>query len=298
MAPKLSREIVTFTPKLALEFMKMETVRNERDLSRGRLRHHLGLLRDGRFFSSIIAKAHCKEDGQTYRVNGQHVSHVWNWCTKYPNIPDDVKALCGFRSPADVPKLPKLEAMVDEWECDTYEDVVEAFRYYDASESVRSRTDILSVAAGEYEELQGVPGPMLNQLLSGIAYYDRWIKTQGDALLGVEDLHVTGAKSRPSLLKHKEVRDYIVWFLDMPEDIRILARNVVASGWVVDEFVQSEGECARKLLAILEEDENQEGPGYDIMSLIRKQCSRDSKSMKNDALLRRIRKFSKLVEVE
>ena len=294
----VSRRVCELTAQLADEFTSYPAIRNERAVTKRRIREHLRLMRANSFFMPNWGKVTCKEDGVVRRANGQHTSNLFAWLHRYPDIPDDAKQLCGFRGPSDVPTPPDVQVSVDSWEVDSQSELSTVFAYYDSAASVRSRNDVMAIHAGEHDEFAGVQGVLLSHLLNGVCFYAKNIKRTPDALLGHDSLTIPPANDRASLLAHDGVRKYMRWFLDLNDDLRVLQGSVPISAWVVLQY-ESMGpsEATAFFDRVLEEDEDQEGAGYDIMSLVRKQKSRKQRSLSDDKVIQRLRKFSEVIEV-
>lgn len=67
-------EVLDLTYDLAKEFREMEKVPGERPLKSARLKYFEDLINAGTFADPTWSQGICKEDGKTYRLDGQHTS--------------------------------------------------------------------------------------------------------------------------------------------------------------------------------------------------------------------------------
>lgn len=128
----------------------MDKVQHERPLSERRLMVYERLFREGSFRPVTWAKAFCRETKGWYRVNGQHTSNLlFSWKDK----------------------LPEFFVTVEEYECDTLEDVAKLYATFDSKMQSRSSNDIYNSFASTIPELAAIPSRTINKSVSGMAYY-------------------------------------------------------------------------------------------------------------------------------
>ncbi len=138
------------TRELAQKFVEMEPAPRDRPLSERRLRVYQRVITSGGFRPISWATAYCVETGGTYRVNGKHTSLVL--------------------STAD--PLPELYVTIEQFSCQTLEDVAKLYNTYDSTLQSRTIGDINASFAGTVPELRHLSTRMLNVLAAGINYCD------------------------------------------------------------------------------------------------------------------------------
>jgi hypothetical protein len=142
--PKTSR----VTKKLAKEFAEMEAAPHDRPLSERRLQVYGKLLVAGQFRPVTWASALCSETGGLYRVNGKHTSIL----------------LSGLET------MPEFFVTLEEYECDTLEDVAKLYATFDSSMQSRTAKDIYLSFAATVPELKDVGERTITTAITGIAY--------------------------------------------------------------------------------------------------------------------------------
>lgn len=140
---------VKVTKKLSTEYANMTPAPRDRPLSERRLMVYERVVNLQGFRPVAWAKAYCKETGEWYRVNGKHTSTLFS----------------GMES------LPELYAVIEEFECDTLEDVAKLYSTYDSKMQSRTTRDINMSFAGTMPELTEVPGRVINLTVSGLSYH-------------------------------------------------------------------------------------------------------------------------------
>lgn len=138
---------VPLTVALAEEFATMPAFQGERRLKTKRIDYLAAKLENGLFHSPKWAIAWL--NGKKLRVNGQHSSFMLS------------QANGSF--PAG------LSAVIDEFVCDTEQDLAELFGQFDAQESIRSTRDICGAHARTIPALAGIADSFINLAVSGIA---------------------------------------------------------------------------------------------------------------------------------
>lgn len=141
---------VKITPKLALEWAEMDGAHIDRPLSERRLMVHRNTLKRGGFRPVAWAKAYCKELDDWYRVNGKHTSTLF--------------------SSEDLSKAQDLYAIIEEYECDTVEDMAKLYSTFDSQTASRKSSDINHSFAQSIPELREVDGKVLNLVVGAMDY--------------------------------------------------------------------------------------------------------------------------------
>lgn len=167
------------TKALATQFAEMDPAPHDRPLSERRLQVYQRLLKDGSFRPVTWASALCVETSGVYRVNGKHTSTML----------------------AGIPTLPDFYVTVEEYECDTLEDVARLYATFDSKLMSRTTRDINLSFAATVNELIDISDKTINIAVSGMAYHIyglQWSKTQP-------------AERAELLLEHS---DFVVWLGD------------------------------------------------------------------------------------
>lgn len=136
------------TKALAKQFAEMEAAPRDRPLSERRLLVYNQLLAAGQFRPVTWASAICKETGDIYRVNGKHTSTM----------------LSGLE------KMPDFYVTVEEYECETLEDVAHLYATFDSKMQSRSANDIYQSFAGTIKELNEVSRASVTLAINGLSY--------------------------------------------------------------------------------------------------------------------------------
>jgi hypothetical protein len=136
------------TKALAKTYVEMEPAPHDRPLSERRLMVYQKLLVAGQFRPVTWASAICKETGDLYRVNGKHTSTM----------------LSGLE------KIPDFFVTIEEYECDTLEDVAKLYATFDSGMQSRSAKDIYHSFAATVPELSDVSSKVIVTSITGIAY--------------------------------------------------------------------------------------------------------------------------------
>lgn len=151
MAWKLNAkpQTVKVTKELAQRYAEMDPAPHDRPLSERRLQVYRKLWKEGQFRPVTWATALCLETGVVYRVNGKHTSTM----------------LASHLGP-----MPDFYAVVEEYLCDTLEDVAYLYSTFDSKMQSRSADDIYQSFAATIPELQEISGKVIRQLVQGIGY--------------------------------------------------------------------------------------------------------------------------------
>ncbi len=145
------------TPKLAKTYDEMDAAPHDRPLSERRLMIYERIARQGGFRPVSWASAYCTETGGTYRVNGKHTSKL---LTTMKDAPD-------------------LYVVIEEYTCDTLEDVARLYATYDSKVSSRTANDIYRSFAAVVPEIRDLPHKHVALAIGAIAMADG-AGTRGD----------------------------------------------------------------------------------------------------------------------
>lgn len=185
-APKTHR----VTRKLAREFAEMDPAPHDRPLSERRLQVYQRLFGQGGFRPCTWARASCAETGGLYRVNGKHTSTLL----------------------AGVDPLPEYYVTVEDYACDTLEDVAKLYATFDSKMQSRTVSDINLSFAATVPELAPLPARVINLAVAGMGYH-LWE--------GSVSRHHQPAERAELLLEYPE---FLVWLAD------VLAAGAEAEG--------------------------------------------------------------------
>lgn len=141
-------EVRKLTNALVNEFVSMTRLPNDRDLRGKRLAFLKDQLEAGRFRTCEWASVQCKEDGNTYRVNGKHTSTLFSQCESMPNV----------------------QVIIERYTCDTLAEAADLYSTFDTRESVRSAHDINMAFTASVKELEGVPPRVIDTCVSGMSF--------------------------------------------------------------------------------------------------------------------------------
>lgn len=147
------------TKKLAEEFATMEPAPHDRPLSERRLQVYQRMLEKGEFRPVTWASALCKETGDVYRVNGKHTSTM----------------LAGLE------KTPEFYVTIEEYECETLEDVAKLYATFDSSMQSRTAKDIYLSFAATVPALAAVPSNFIISSIAGIAIHKLGLQNNATA---------------------------------------------------------------------------------------------------------------------
>jgi hypothetical protein len=140
---------VKATRSLAKQYMEMDPAPHDRPLSERRLAVYQRLLRDGSFRPVAWASAICKATDGVYRVNGKHTSTLL----------------------AGLPEMPDFYVVLEDYEADTLEDVVQLYATFDSKMQSRTASDINMSFAATVTGLQHVCRQTINTLVAGLAWH-------------------------------------------------------------------------------------------------------------------------------
>lgn len=143
---KSKPQTLRITKRLAQEFAEMDAAHVDRPLSERRLSVYRKVRQDGGFRPVTWAKAWCEETGQYYRVNGKHTSTLF--------------------SDGDNPE--NLFVTIEDYKCDTLEDVAKLYATFDSQSQTRTTADINRSFAAVIPELKDYDTRFLNLVVSGL----------------------------------------------------------------------------------------------------------------------------------
>jgi hypothetical protein len=143
---------VKVTRSLVNEFVNMDRLPRDRDLSERRLMVYRRVLNAGEFRPVTWASAACAETGSTYRVNGKHTSLM---LSELPHLPED------------------FFVTVERYSCPTLEDVARLYATFDSRESTRTTKEIVNSFASTVTEFAGLNRSIF-ALVVAAASYHKW----------------------------------------------------------------------------------------------------------------------------
>lgn len=137
------------TKSLAKEFAEMDPAPKDRPLSERRLQVYQRLFKEGSFRPCTWARASCKETGGSYRVNGKHTSVL----------------LSGLDP------LPEFYVTIEDYDCETLEDVARLYGTFDSRIQSRTVSDINLSFAATVPELADLSRKTINLMVGGVNYH-------------------------------------------------------------------------------------------------------------------------------
>lgn len=137
------------TKSLAKQYTEMDPAPHDRPLSERRLQVYQRLREQGLFRPVTWASALCTETGGVYRVNGKHTSVMLSGLN---NMPDD------------------FYVTVEEYECDTLEDVARLYATFDSKTQSRSSHDINASFAATVPELRDISTTNISRIVAGMSF--------------------------------------------------------------------------------------------------------------------------------
>jgi hypothetical protein len=141
---------VKVTKSVAREHANLPPAPGDRGLKEARLQSHRKSFQEGTMRPVEWATAYCKENGLTYRVNGNHTSTILSEMI-----------------------VPDFYVTIHNFECDTLHDVSRLYSTFDSRIQIRNNTDINRSYCASIPELSDFPDALINQIISGIAY-SKW----------------------------------------------------------------------------------------------------------------------------
>jgi hypothetical protein len=193
-------KVLSLTKELARKFRDMDGVPSDRNLSVPRLEAYRKIAEAGLFRPLQWATAVCAETNGTYRVNGKHTSTLF--AEEGVEIPDG------------------LVAVVEQFKCDTMEDLAKLYSGYDSRTMVRTTNDINKSFAAVDEDLAEIPVGIVSLCVTAIAY------TKYGASYSAKP-----AAERAEALFDPQNKQFVRWVADMVigSDSRHIKRSPVVS---------------------------------------------------------------------
>lgn len=169
------------TRSLAKQFSEMEPAPHDRPLSERRLTVYESLIKRNQFRPVTWATAICKETDGLYRVNGKHTSTLLS----------------------TVEPLPEFYVTVEEYECETLDDVARLYATFDSNMQSRTAKDIYLSFASTVKEFAGIPTKIITTAPSSIYY----------AKFGESTHSRTQPADRAEMLL--EYSEFVCWLADL-----------------------------------------------------------------------------------
>ena len=141
---------VRVTTKIARDWSEMPAVQTDRPLSERRLQAYRRMVEIKGFRPVTWAKAYCKETDSTSRINGKHTSTLF--------------------ATLDLEKY-ELLAVIEEYVCDTLEDLAKLYSTYDSRLQTRTAGDVNRSFSAVIPELADMPADFINNTVAGLAWW-------------------------------------------------------------------------------------------------------------------------------
>lgn len=175
---------VRITRQLAEQHVALPNIGLDRRINPYRVESYVKQIKEGTMRPVLWARATCLEDSTVYRVNGQHTAQAYATADQIPDT---------------------AYAIVEEYICDTRDDLPRLWQTFDSKTCSRSTMEIITAYRGIDSGLADVPLHLLNAVIGGVDLVARGgMFTAGYANLFVNPL----ANRIEAGLKH---RDFILW---------------------------------------------------------------------------------------
>jgi hypothetical protein len=176
-------EMFDLTPELAEDFSKMTPLPGERGLKPQRIAYLLDQICAGMFICPTWAVGVRREDGQRFRLDGQHSSHVLTHLPKGVPFPTGQKVI------------------ILTYEFDSIkEDGFGMFNLFNNPRSVRNNIDAIGIYRAQHTDLSAVSRELMSKLLAGVNLY---VAKHG----GVS----TPSRERGLLAEEEIHRQFVLW---------------------------------------------------------------------------------------
>jgi len=185
-------EIVLITQEVATEWSQMLAAGVDRDKDAVRLETHEDNVATGMLRAVEWARVLCRETGLIYRLNGKHTSTALSKCSTKGRK--------------------RVYATVQDYECDTMQDVAALYGTFDSTVSVRKFNDINRMYASIIPELCSLDGKTVDLLVSGLYTYVSTYKCEPEGLENLT-LCTRDAPRRAQLLQH--FVPFCLWCVDI-----------------------------------------------------------------------------------
>lgn len=285
---RTKNRIVPVTLDLALKFRDMRQVEGERELKAERSKVQAKLLEDGKLLT--LHWGCCNLDGETYRTNGKHTSHLVAAClqatigeldTVSTNFLENTLYKRGGKwsaqSPEDLPELHDgdLIAVVEEVDAESEEDLIELFRRWDARSSARDASDELSILMNrEAYNLTGIEKRKYARALAG---------AQRAAKVNPEQFGFSNKGAVPSdrggLINCEEIRECSKWIVETVSYEELYVPVGAAQGFAEmwANYTEEEAtQLVKDLIELIDEEDNKIAGWYNTVSNKRKRPTIES----------------------
>lgn len=293
-----SAKLVPVTAELSQKFRDMKPLKNERVLTSGRAKEHAKLLEEGRFFTP--AWGMCEFNGDVYRGNGNHTSHLLTACLQQANGGMDEKS-ASFATdylfvkggkwtgnePGDLPHVEPgtIKALVEEFVATSREDLVPFFERYDSRVSVRSKVDVLGIYVGEQQSLDELSRDKIRYALAGAVKaalkdaeaFKITSKLEVDHLMECSGMRIGEALRIPQIV------DAVRWIIETVPEM-CLYKHIVGAQ-VCAEIYANHGEQRGEAIIneMMSQIENETDPAASYEALLNKKRNRPT----TESLLKR-----------
>lgn len=143
-------KVMSASKKIAQEWSEMQEAREDRPLSEKRIAAYRRMIEDQSFRPVTWSRVFCKETDQWYRVNGKHTS-----------------TLFASLEPAE---LEGLVIVLEDYSCDTLEDVARLYATFDSKTQIRNASDINKSFAAIVPELSHLAYRHVNLCVGALAW--------------------------------------------------------------------------------------------------------------------------------
>lgn len=141
-------EVKRLTASLVDEFVTMNRLPQDRELRSRRISFLKDQIQAGAFRTTEWASVHCKDTDEVYRVNGKHTSTLFS----------------------QMEELPKIQVVVERYQCETMEEAAQLYATFDSRESARTSHDINFAFSASVPALSGVSSRTIDTCVSGISF--------------------------------------------------------------------------------------------------------------------------------
>jgi hypothetical protein len=177
-------KVVRITRELADQHLQLPKINTDRKVSPFRVERWVSEISKGTMRPVLWARAICLEDGQTYRMNGQHTATAY---ATIDRIPDSAYAI------------------IEDYICDTREDLPRLWQTFDSALSSRSSMDIANAYRSIDDVMASIPARLLVVVASAIEL------ANGNAFLHFGRAGGFRAPAQDRLDRAMAHRDFIVW---------------------------------------------------------------------------------------
>jgi hypothetical protein len=196
------------TPETLTEFERAIPLPGERPLNPTRLRQLERLVTQHEFYGVDWHVAVDQENGQLYRLDGQHSSVLLRQLLNTESANAD-----------EHPAFPGgLLASITTWSFTSLDDeAAELFNMFNNPISVRTNTDMLSVFRARFTDLTEIDLGLLHKLLAGTAHAFKKLTSSIIVDFAGPHLYVPTRRYNGQLLYHEGVRRFVLWAAQFKE---------------------------------------------------------------------------------